>query len=58
MNYCTYHDTKPQLHQDDIIDYVMVNDGFEALAYKVVTEGIDGRFVSDHYPIYADIKLK
>ncbi len=57
MNYCTYHDTKPQLHKNDVIDYVMINEGFEALAYKVVTEGIDGRFVSDHYPIYADIVL-
>lgn len=58
MSYCTYHDTKPQLHKGDVIDYVMVNDGFNALSYKVVTEGIDGRFVSDHYPIYADIVLK
>lgn len=58
MSYCTYHDTKPQLHKGDVIDYVMINDGFEALTYKVVTEGIDGRFVSDHYPIYADIVIK
>ena len=58
MSYCTYHDTKPQLHKGDVIDYVMINDGFDALTYKVVTEGIDGRFVSDHYPIYADIVIK
>lgn len=58
MDYCTYHNTKPQNHEDDIIDYVMINDGFDAISYKVVTEGIDGRFVSDHYPVYADIKFK
>ena len=58
MDYCTYHDTKPQLHKDDVIDYVMVNDNFEALEYSVVTEGIDGRYVSDHFPIYADIVIK
>ena len=58
MNYCTYHDTKPESHKDDVIDYVMINDGFDALSYRVVTEGIDGRFVSDHYPIYADIVMK
>lgn len=58
MSYCTYHDTKPDLHSDDVIDYVMINDGFDALSYKVVTEGVDGRYVSDHYPIYADIILK
>lgn len=58
MNYCTYHDTKPQNHADDVIDYVMINEHFDAVSYKVVTEGIDGRFVSDHYPIYADITVK
>ncbi len=58
MDYCTYHDTKPQLHKEDVIDYVMVNDGFEALKYRVVTEGIDGRYVSDHFPVYADIVIK
>ncbi len=58
MNYCTYHDTKPDMHKDDVIDYVMINDGFDALTYRVVTEGVDGRFVSDHYPIYADIVMK
>lgn len=57
MDYCTYHDTKPQNHEDDVIDYVMINNGFDAVSYKVVTEGVDDRFVSDHYPVYADIKF-
>lgn len=58
MNYCTYHDTKPEKHEKDVIDYVMINDKFEAVSYKVVTEGIDGRFVSDHFPVYADVVIK
>ena len=58
MSYCTYHDTKPAKHKDDVIDYVMINDNFKAVSYKVVTEGVDGRFVSDHYPVYADIIAK
>lgn len=58
MDYCTYHDTKPTQHDGDIIDYVMINDKFDAAVYKVVTEGIDGRYVSDHYPIYADLIIK
>lgn len=58
MNYCTYHDTHPEQNKDEVIDYVMINNGFEALTYRVVTEGIDGRFVSDHYPIYADLVIK
>ena len=58
MNYLTYHDTKPELHSGDIIDYVMINEHFEALSYKVVTEGVDGEYVSDHFPVYADIAVK
>ncbi len=58
MIYLTYHDTKPSKHQGDIIDYVMVNDNFEALSYKVVTAGIDERYVSDHFPVYADLEIK
>ncbi len=58
MSYCTYHDTKPEEHAEDVIDYVMINDGFQAKKYVVMTEGIDGRFVSDHYPIYAEIEIK
>jgi endonuclease/exonuclease/phosphatase family metal-dependent hydrolase len=58
MNYLTYHDTKPSKHKDDVIDYVMINDNFKALSYKVVTAGIDNRYVSDHFPVYADLELK
>ena len=58
MSYCTYHDTKPEKHAKDIIDYVLINDHFDTIAYRVVTEGIDGRYVSDHFPIYADIVMK
>ena len=58
VNYLTYHDTHPSEQQKSIIDYVMINDKFDATVYKVVTEGIDGRYVSDHYPIYADLILK
>ncbi len=58
MHYCTYHDTKPEEHKDEVIDYVMINKDFVASEYVVMTEGIDGRFVSDHYPIYAIIEMK
>ncbi len=57
MDYLTYHDTKPQNHEGHVLDYVMVNDNLGALSYKVVTAGIDGRYVSDHFPIYADLKF-
>ncbi len=58
MNFLTYHDTNPRSHEGEVIDYVMINDKFEALCYRVVTAGIDGQYVSDHFPVYADIVIK
>ena len=57
MDYLTYHDRKP-LFTQSILDYVMINDKFDANVYRVVTAGIDGRYVSDHFPVYADISFK
>lgn len=58
MDYTTFHNTKPETHKDSVIDYIMINNNFNALVYRVVTDGVDGRFVSDHYPIYADLSIK
>ncbi len=55
MDYLTYHDTKPEKHDGNVLDYVMVNNKLTATAYRVVTAGIDGRYVSDHFPVYADM---
>ena len=58
MDYLTFHDLSPETHKDSIIDYIMINDNFNALVYRVVTDGVDGRCVSDHYPIYTDLSIK
>lgn len=58
MNYLTFHDLTPSEHEESILDYVMVNDKFDAQVYRVVTAGVDGKYVSDHFPVYADIILK
>jgi len=58
MDYLTFHDLKPTENEGRILDYVMINDKFDADVYKVVTAGVDGRFVSDHYPVYADIVIR
>ena len=58
MDYLTYHDTKPFAHATSVIDFVMINDNFDAEVYKVVTAGVDGKYVSDHFPVYADIRLR
>ncbi len=55
---CTFHDTTPKEHEGCVIDYIMVNGNWEVKKYRVMTEGIDGRFVSDHYPIYSLIDMK
>ena len=57
MSYCTYHDTCPEEHEKDVIDYIMVNDKLSVSKYRVMTDGIDGRFVSDHYPIYSEMEI-
>ncbi len=57
MDYLTYHDTKPKNHQGNVLDYVMANNRLSATQYRVVTEGVDGRYVSDHFPVYADFKI-
>ena len=58
MDYLTFHNLDPAANEGRILDYVMINDKFDAEVYKVVTAGVDGRFVSDHYPVYSDVKIK
>ncbi len=57
MDYQTFHDTKPSLYKGQVIDFVFVNSKFNPLVYRVVTAGIDGRYVSDHFPIYCDMSF-
>ncbi|MBQ8210479.1 MAG: endonuclease/exonuclease/phosphatase family protein [Clostridia bacterium] len=57
MDYLTYHDRNPKEHEDSKIDYILINDKFDAKVFRVVTDGIDGKYVSDHFPLYADIKF-
>lgn len=57
MDYLTFHNMIPSAHEESILDYVMINDRFEAEAYRVVTAGIDDVYVSDHFPVYADIEF-
>ena len=58
MDYLTFHDTVPSENEGRILDYVFINNNFGVTTYKVVTAGIDGRFVSDHYPVYADLVIR
>lgn len=54
----TFHDGKPQERKRlSQLDHVLCGDGVTALSYRTVTEGVNGRFVSDHFPIYADVRI-
>lgn len=58
MDYLTFHNTKPAENEGRILDYVFINNLFGVTTYRVVTAGIDGNFVSDHYPVYADLIIR
>ncbi len=58
MSNTTYNAFKPPEEQTKIIiDFVLVNSQVTPIVYRVVTAGIDGRFVSDHYPVYSDMLI-
>ncbi len=53
----TYHNCTPEDKPVVILDYVMCSKNIAVNVFRVVTDGVDGRFVSDHFPIYADLRL-
>lgn len=55
--YFTYHDTQEHVDEDCIIDYILASDDVTPLTFRTVTEGINGRYVSDHFPLYADVRF-
>ena len=57
VSYGTFHGGYPETHADYVIDYVLCSGGIDVKSYRTVTAGLEGRFVSDHFPIYADIVL-
>jgi len=59
MTSFTYHDFSPETTDaDSILDYIYVNSSVKSVEkYKVINETIDGRLVSDHYPVMAELIL-
>ena len=53
----TFHACSPETHADYTIDFLLCSRDITVNTYRTVTKGVDGRFVSDHFPIYADIVL-
>lgn len=54
-HYGTYHDAKPILQPFYTIDFIFASSMVNIKTYKTVTVGIESRFVSDHFPVYADV---
>ncbi len=39
------------------LDYIFVSPEYEVVMAQIVKDNVDGRFPSDHYPLYADVCL-
>lgn len=40
------------------IDYIMVSTGIEVVSFATLTDAIDGRYPSDHFPVVASLHLR
>ncbi len=58
MNYQTFHGFAQAVDPSRVIDFIFTNSRMTPLTYKVIFDGIDGKRVSDHYPLYSDMLLK
>ena len=57
VQYGTFHNMTPENAPDYYIDFILCSPGIHVCEYRTVTEGADGRFISDHFPIYADLEF-
>ena len=55
--YCTFHDGNPETREDCVLDYILCSPEIKVSSFRAVTAGVSGRMSSDHFPIYADIRL-
>lgn len=55
----TYHDyDRLPVEQREFIDYIFVNKGVEVTTFEVIPAKLNGGLLSDHCPIFAQIKIK
>lgn len=53
----TYHGYGHYTDEEDvIIDYCFVSENLTVKSYQVATDKVDGKYVSDHYPVIAEIE--
>lgn len=53
----TFHGGNPDSGNCKTIDFILCSKEITVNSFRTVTGGIDNRMVSDHFPLYADIKI-
>lgn len=53
----SFHDGNAGLYPYDL-DYIFCGAKVSPLVFRTVTDGVNGRYVSDHFPIYADVTME
>ena len=56
VSFGSFHECSPETTAYTL-DYVMCSPDVRVNVFRVVTDGVDGRFVSDHFPLYADVRF-
>ncbi|MBQ7549057.1 MAG: endonuclease/exonuclease/phosphatase family protein [Clostridia bacterium] len=57
VSFPTWHDGDPGENSLWTLDYVMCSADVTVNTFRTVTDGIKGRLVSDHFPVYADVTI-
>jgi len=58
VNNSSFNGWGKQLDTKDIIDHIFVTKHFSAQRWGILTDTYRGKFVSDHFPILVEVKLK
>jgi len=53
----TFNGFNPDLRPDFIIDFIFVQHTGPVINHGIIADRWDGRFVSDHYPVYAEVVI-
>ncbi len=53
----TFNGFNPDLRPDLIIDFIFVQHTGPVINHGIIADRWDGRFVSDHYPVYAEVVI-
>lgn len=53
----TYHGYNPEKIKDKHIDYCFIDNSITPLSYKIIDDLPDGKFPSDHFGIFAELRI-